>query len=390
MSIRKSIFWLHLGAGLTAGLIVVVMSATGIALAFEREILQWIDRDVRHVAVPADTPRMTLDQLDSAVTAQYPDFETTARTIPREPNAAYEFRAGRDGTLYVNPYTGAANEPKSQAAHDVIHVLESWHRRLGMEGENRALGRLLTGIANLAFLFICISGLYMWWPRSWSPKAWRSAVWFVGRIKGRARDFNWHNVFGCWSALVLIVIVAGGVMISFQWANRLVFRMAGEEPPARGQNQNPVIAVAIPGDRSLMAREELLANIANEFPNWQSVSFDATQPSTEPDTVAALNITVQVLTSFQARGRTQLSVDPYRGEIIRKIGLEDRSAGTRARIWLRFLHTGEAFGLTGKVIASIATLASLFLAYTGFALSYRRFFPRKAATIDGSATPSRA
>lgn len=390
MSIRKTVFWLHLAAGLTAGLIVVVMSATGIALAFEREILQWIDRDVRYVTAPAGTPRMTLDQLDSAVNAQYPDFKTTARTIPRAPNAAYEFRAGRDGTLYVNPYTGTANEPKSKAMHDALRLVVAWHRYLGMDGDGRAVGKLITGIANLAFLFICISGVYMWWPRSWSPKAWRPAVWFVGRIKGRARDFNWHNVFGCWSALVLIVIVAGGVMISFQWANRLVFRMAGEEPPARGQNQAPALGVPLSTERAPMTRDALLAAVARRYPDWQSISFDATSLSKETNSIAALNVTVLEPASFQARGRTQLSIDPYRGEILRKISFDDRSAGTRARTWLRFLHTGEAFGFVGKVVAAIATFASLFLAYTGFALSYRRFFPRKASTIERHATPSRA
>jgi uncharacterized iron-regulated membrane protein len=88
-------------------------------------------------------------------------------------------------------------------------------------------------------------------------------------------------------------------------------------------------------------------------------------------------MTVLEPASFQQRGRTQLSVDPYRGEILQKTGFADRSPGARARTWLRFLHTGEAFGLTGKIIAVIATLASLFLAYTGFALSYRRFFAKK-------------
>lgn len=380
MSIRKIVFWMHLATGLSAGLIVVVMSATGIAMAFEREILQWIDRDVRHVAAPANTPRMTLDRLDAAVSAQYPDFKTISRTISRDANVAYEFRAGRDGTLYVDPYTGTTSQPKSQTAHDVLQVIEAWHRWLGAEGEGRAVGKLITGIANLAFLFICVSGLYMWWPRSGSPKAWRPAVWFVGRIKGRARDFNWHNVFGCWSALVLIVIVAGGVMISFQWANGLIFKLAGEEPPARGRNQAPAVSVSVRNDLSPMPRDNILASVAEQFPNWQSISFDATPASTKTNTVAALNLTVLEPALFEARGRTQLSVDPYSGEILRSTGFAERSAGTRARIWLRFLHTGEAFGTPGKIVATIAALASLFLAYTGFALSYRRFFPRKPKT----------
>lgn len=39
--------------------------------------------------------------------------------------------------------------------------------------------------------------------------------------------------------------------------------------------------------------------------------------------------------------------------------------------------TGAAFGLPGKVVATLATAASLVLVWTGFALSWRRFFPKR-------------
>ena len=51
---------------------------------------------------------------------------------------------------------------------------------------------------------------------------------------GKARDFNWHNTIGFWSAIPLAVIVAGGVVISYPWATGLVYRAYGEEPPAPG------------------------------------------------------------------------------------------------------------------------------------------------------------
>jgi uncharacterized iron-regulated membrane protein len=382
MTVRKTIFWLHLAAGLTAGLIVAVMSITGIAIAFEAEISRWIDRDLRVVTVPAGTQRLTLDELDARVKAQHPDFKPSTRVVPREPELAYEYRAGRDGALYVNPYTGDAATPLSKPTRAVLRVFQNWHRWLGMEGEGREVGKLVTGVANLAFLFILVSGLYMWWPRSWTRGAWRPAMAFVGRLKGRARDFNWHNVFGGWSAIVLIVIVAGGVMISFQWANRLIFTLAGEEPPARGAPQGPppvTVPAPTPG-QALLSRDIVLERIASYFPEWQSISFESAQgmnSDRNDAAIAPLSVTVANAASFQQRGRVQLAVDPYRGDVLSKLAFEDRSPGAQARIWLRFLHTGEAFGLTGKIIAVLASIGSLFLVYTGFALSYRRFFARK-------------
>ena len=37
--IRKSFFWLHLVIGVAAGLFIFIMAATGVMLAFERQII---------------------------------------------------------------------------------------------------------------------------------------------------------------------------------------------------------------------------------------------------------------------------------------------------------------------------------------------------------------
>jgi uncharacterized iron-regulated membrane protein len=72
-------------------------------------------------------------------------------------------------------------------------------------------------------------------------------------------------------------------------------------------------------------------------------------------------------------GLVPVELHPYTGEVLQQTHWSDRSPGLRARVWARFLHTGEAFGIFGKIIASIATAASLVLIYTGFVLSFRRF-----------------
>ena len=41
-------------------------------------------------------------------------------------------------------------------------------------------------------------------------------------------------------------------------------------------------------------------------------------------------------------------------------------------MFLRFIHTGERYGVIGSTIAGIASLAASFLVWTGMALSWRR------------------
>lgn len=52
--------------------------------------------------------------------------------------------------------------------------------------------------------------------------------------------------------------------------------------------------------------------------------------------------------------------------------LADATSGQRARRIIRFLHTGEVFGLWGQTIAGLVSFAALLMVWTGFALAYRR------------------
>ena len=64
MKLRKIIFWLHLTAGVVAGTVILVMSVTGVLLAFERQIVAFAERDTLTVTPPAsDAPRLSLDIL---------------------------------------------------------------------------------------------------------------------------------------------------------------------------------------------------------------------------------------------------------------------------------------------------------------------------------------
>lgn len=60
---RKTVFWLHLSAGVTAGAFILMMAATGVLLAFERQIVQFVDRDIEYVSVPQDLQSGSLNDL---------------------------------------------------------------------------------------------------------------------------------------------------------------------------------------------------------------------------------------------------------------------------------------------------------------------------------------
>ena len=43
MTLRKVLFWCHFTAGVCAGLVILLMSFTGVLLTYERQILAWAE-----------------------------------------------------------------------------------------------------------------------------------------------------------------------------------------------------------------------------------------------------------------------------------------------------------------------------------------------------------
>ncbi len=198
-------------------------------------------------------------------------------------------------------------------------------------------------------------------------------------FKGRARDFNWHNVCGFWAQPVVLVLALTAVAISFEWGHRLVFILAGEEPP-KSRNYGmmavppPSVPAPAPGTTPVPL-DTCFAHIAAAFPNWESITLES-MPDPAGSPLEPLEFGVTVPDHMPSRAYIPVKSHPFTGEILQQVPFQDRSVGLQARVWIRFLHTGGAFGLPGKIIASLATAALLVLVWTGFALSWHRFFRR--------------
>lgn len=399
MSCRKVIFWLHLIAGVISGVAIGIMCFTGTALAFEKQIVVWAERDARQVSeIPPNPTRLSLDELDQRVRSAHPESRPASIIVSSDPHATVAYSLGRDDTVFANPYTGEVRRPASTATHDFLHFLVDWHRFLALSGEQRPIGKVINGVCNLAFCALALTGLYLWIPRSWSWRGVRAIALFNWRLTGKARDFNWHNAIGLWSAPILIILTLTAVPISFRWGNALVYRLVGEVPPAPGAP--PASAVPTPelsrpsADTPPLPREAQFALVQKEFPTWEQITLrlssptrggsPGTQASSAPrkPTITAATpqpstFVVKLPDTWPRTATTTVSLNPYTGEILRRESFANLTTGRQIRTWTRFLHTGEAVGWMGQAIAGLASLGGCFLVYTGFALAWRRFFGKR-------------
>jgi uncharacterized iron-regulated membrane protein len=381
---RKALFWCHLTVGVIAGLVILIMSATGVLLTYERQITYWADTRGYRVASPSpDASRLSVEALLAKAREAQPDMSITTVTFragATEPVAislAGNPGAGPGGgrTIFLDPYTGATLGEGSKGVRDFFHVVTDWHRWLGASGASRNTARAVTGACNLGFLFIVASGIYLWWPRKWNWPQFKNILWFKRGLLGKARDFNWHNVIGFWSFTPLFIVVLSAVVISYQWAGNLVYRLVGENPPQqRGPGQPPGNAGPQRGGterREAAATVDnldgLWARAAQQVSGWRSVSL---RMPASPD--APLTFTIDQGDGGQPHKRSQLTLDRKTGEVVRWEPFSGYTTGRKLRSFLRFAHTGEVAGFAGQTIAGLASLGGVFLVWTGISLALRR------------------
>lgn len=367
--IRKLLFWIHLLVGLAVGIVVLIMSATGVMLAFELQILDWARPDL-----PGGEPSPTAEVMpvEALLVAGAEAVDSGGRaqsiTFSSDPRDPVDISYGRRQSVSLDPYTGQPLAEGSTAWRDFFRWSMGWHRWLGREGDGRQIGKAITGISNLAFLFLILSGLYLWWPKKLRWSSFRPVLWFTKNKSSKLRDWNWHNVLGFWTALPLAFLVATATFFNYEFPGKWLAAVVGEDEPVAFEA--PAVATALPGG-PLAGIDDAVAGLKASQDDWNRLSVSLPTSADQP-----LEVSVDRGNGRQPQKRETLFVDRATGEILATRGFGDQSTYRQARTVVRFGHTGEMFGLPGQIIAAGASFAGCVLVYTGIALAFRRLVLR--------------
>ena len=362
---RKALFWAHLISGLAAGIVIFIMCVTGALLAFEKNIVEIAERDVRMVPPAADAEPIPVSAILASVKAAKPQSKPGSVTVSNDPRVAVSVSLGRDGQLFVDPYTGEVREENAAGLRSFFRTMTDLHRYIALPGDGRPIGKALTGAGNLLFLVLAISGLYIWMPRKFDWRRIRPVLWFRRGTSGKARDFNWHTTIGFWCSSILIILTLTATVISYQWASNLVYTLTGNDPPAA--NQRPQSGPPADADAETPVDVDRLWETASAYPaSWRSISMRL------PVAKEAV-FTIDEGRSWNTFGRSTLTLDSGTAQVTKWEAYGEQNAGRQLRSWMRFTHTGETGGLVGQFIAFVACVGGAFLVYTGFSLALRRF-----------------
>jgi uncharacterized iron-regulated membrane protein len=386
--LRRVLFWSHLVLGIAAGSIILLMSVTGVMLGFERQMIAWWDGAPR-VQPPAEATRLPVDSLLALAGVRQADVATVVIKRDDTQPVAVRFRDRDREALALDPFTGAALTRSGDGSGAAFFSgLRRWHRYVGAQAADlRARGKAVTGAANLAFLFIIASGLYLWFPRRAAWHAFRAVLVPSARLRGKARDFNWHHVAGFWTAVPMFLIVLTAAFISYRWPGQYLdlalgnaqeraaaaAALRGEEvvtsaaSAPRGVSSPDSAAAVEPEPVVHAALGTWVATAAAARPQWQQLSVTLPGPRD-----SAVSIAAAEGNTYRPDLRWTLSVGATTGALVSSRGYEDLSTARQLRAWVRFGHTGEVFGLWGQLVATLVTAAGVVLVWTGVALSLRR------------------
>lgn len=363
---RKILFWLHLTSGVLGGIVIFIMCVTGALLSFEKNITEYFESEMRFVTPVENARKLSVAELLAKVREAKPEAKPSTITTVNQPHAAWQVALGRDGQVFVNPYTGAITGEGSKSVRAFFSTVTSWHRWIALSGDGRPVGKALTGACNLMFLFLAISGIYIWMPRKFAWRQIKPVFWFRTGLRGKARNFNWHNVIGFWTSLVLIILTLTATVISYQWAGNLLYTITGNDVPPT--QQGPPNAPP-PGEQAYVLPENLDAIWAkgeSQTEGWKSISLRL-----PPDKNAVF--TIDEGKYWNIFGRSTLTVDAKTAEVAKWEPYGEQNSARQLRSWFRFTHTGETGGFIGQLIGFVACVGGAFLVWTGFSLGLRRF-----------------
>ena len=378
MSPRKVLFQLHWIVGITAGIVLAIVGATGALLSFEQQIVASLAREGREVETEGGTPLSAADLL-TRVSAEQHDKRIVGLSIAREPAQTVRVTLAPREQRYVDPYTGALLAPTASGAETFFRNVRSLHRWL-MLGElgDRDVGRQIVGACTMLLIFMALTGLYLRWPRGPAARRWKT--WLIPdfRLKGRAFLWNLHSVIGTWVLPVYLVIALTGLQWSYEWYRDGLYSIAGVERPAGPEGAREGRG---PGDPDVAAFARAWQTFAQETGGrFAAVNVNLAARPGKPMEFRYLEERPRHERAFNT-----LAID-NEGRVVKSERYADKPLAARLVSSIFPLHSGSYFGVAGVIVFLIASLAMPVFTVTGWIMYLQRRAPRARRAALAAAT----
>lgn len=383
---RKIFRNIHLWLSVPFGILITLICFSGAALVFEKEVMELCHRELYFVKKVEAAP-LPMEQLMTKVAATLPDsVSVTGVNISSDPERAYQVTLSkpRRASMYVDQYTGEITGKYERAPF--FNFMFRMHRWLldSMKQDGGIFwGKMIVGTSTLMFVFVLISGVVVWWPRT--RKALKNSLKIVANKGWRRFWYDLHVAGGMYALVFLLAMALTGLTWSFQWYRTGFYKTFGVEvQPSMGHGNAAANATAKGGKRDGKpeGREGRGAHRYSPYTNWQQVyeQLAEANPDYRQISVSDGSASVAVPRFGNQRGTDRYKFNPRNGEITETTLYKDLDNSGKIRGWIYSVHVGSWGGMLTRILTFVAALIGASLPLTGYYLWIRKKIKRRPAS----------
>ena len=389
---------IHLWLSVPFGLIITLVCFSGAMLVFENEVNEWFRHDLYYVETVKGSP-LPMDKLLEKVATTLPDsVAVTGVSISSDPGRAYQVSLSkpRRASLYVDQYTGEV-KGKSERSGFFMFMFRM-HRWLldSMNPGNEGIfwGKMIVGVSTLLLVFVLISGIVIWWPRT--RKALKNSLKITATKGWRRFWYDLHVAGGMYALIFLLAMALTGLTWSFPWYRTAFYKVFGVEVQQRAaqgheqksdaQKRNTKLAAhrekkregneVRKGERSRRPENNHsdMYSVTSPFVYWQEIYDKLRRQNPEYKQISISSGTASV--SFNRFGNQRAS-DRYsfntdNGEFTETSLYQHQDKSGKIRGWIYSVHVGNWGGMFTRILTFIAALLGSALPLTGYYLWIKR------------------
>ena len=388
---KKTFKRLHFWLAVPFGLVIALICFSGAMIEFAGEISECAYHD-RYEAQVSSQGRLSLPELVQRVEPHLePGVTITGVSIHNDSTRNYEFNLSAPPRTewLVDPYTGRVAGPKEHLPFfEVMFKLHRWLLDFPHEGEGIWWGKLIVGVSTLMFLFVLITGLVAFWPRT--TRGLRKQLTIHFRRGRQRRWFDLHTIGGAYLFVLLLAMAVTGLTWSFDWYKKGFYKVLGAEAPQRkgghgggkqkdgkshhGRPQHGAKSEAMP------EVDENACPDARTYAAWQAAADQLRQkyPTADAVEVNEEGGSVSLGEWGNVRATDHYSFDSTGHHVTEEKLYASAERGQCIRGWIYSVHTGRWGGWPMRILQFFAALFGTSLPLSGYYLWWKRTRKRKA------------
>ncbi|MCF0235568.1 MAG: PepSY domain-containing protein, partial [Bacteroidaceae bacterium] len=221
---------LHLLAAFPLGLIIAIISFSGAMLALEDSLTPLLQPKQTKVEQVLTAQKPAADIVASVQRAIPDSFSVTSITYANDPQATVRvgYSESRRSAMVADPYT--AQVVGKQERHPFFMTMFRLHRWL--LDKPGGLGNQIVGASVVLFIIALLSGLVIWWPKTWSTFRKKARI-----VTGRGRHpffYSLHGAGGFFASIFLLLLALTGLTWTYAPYKKAFYGVFGLEAPQRG------------------------------------------------------------------------------------------------------------------------------------------------------------